>query len=130
MTTRQASRQLHHIDCPDVYAATFVFENGALGSLTTTWAYEPSDWSNANVLDILYGARLLNWTASRVAITEKGETTERTAPGPGVDEVFVEAVRSGDGSRIRSSYSDAVKSLAVSLAAVEAGETGAAVRLV
>ena len=129
VTTRQASRQLHHIDCPDVYAVTFVFENGALGSLTTTWAYEPSDWSNANVLDILYGARLLNWTAGRVAITEKGETTERTAPGPGVDEVFVEAVRSGDGGRIRSSYSDAVKSLAVSLAAVEAGETGAAVRL-
>ena len=28
VTTRQASRKLHHIDCPDVYAVTFVFENG------------------------------------------------------------------------------------------------------
>jgi hypothetical protein len=40
------------------------------------------------------------------------------------DQVFLEAIRSGDGSRIRSSYADAVKSLAVSLAANESYQTG------
>ena len=112
-----------------VHAVVFEFENGALGSLTTMWAYDPSDWSNANVIDILYGECLLNWTGSRVVVTKNRETTERTAPGPGIDEVFVDAVRKGDGSLIRSPYSDAVKSLAVSLAAVESGQTRKAVRL-
>ena len=42
-------------------------------------------------------------------------TETRTAPGPGIDEVFVEAVAAGDGSRIRSPYGDAVKSLALCL---------------
>ncbi len=129
VTARQASRQLHEIDCPDVHTVIFEFENGALGSLTTMWAYDPSDWSHANVLDILYGQNLLTWNGSRVVITAGGETEERTAPGPGIDEVFVEAVRSGDGSQIRSPYRDGVKSLALCLAALEAGQGRTTVRL-
>ncbi len=129
VTARHASRQLHTIDCPDVHTVLFEFENGALGTLTTTWAYDPSDWSNANVLDILYGQCLISWSGGRVRITEHGEAREQTAPGPGIDEVFVEAVRRGDASEIRSPYSDAVKSLRVSLAAVEAGETQTTVRV-
>ncbi len=129
VTARHASRQLHAIDCPDVHTVLFEFENGALGTLTTTWAYDSSDWSNANVLDILYGRCLIRWSGGRVRITEQGEAREQTAPGPGIDEVFVEAVRRGDASEIRSSYGDAVKSLGVSLAAVEAGETQTTVRV-
>ena len=129
VTARHASRQLHEIDCPDVHVVVFEFENGALGSLTTTWAYDPSDWSNANVLDILYGQSLLTWTSGRVAITQKGATSERTAEGRGIDEVFVQAVREGNASLIRSPYADGVKSLAVSLAALEAGEKRTSVRI-
>ena len=129
VTARHASRQLHEIDCPDVHAVTFEFENGAIGSLTTTWAYDPADWSNANVLDILYGQALLSWRSGQVAITENGETSERTSEGRGIDEVFVQAVREGDASLIRSPYSDGVKSLAVSLAALEAGQTRTSVRI-
>ena len=56
-------------------------------------------------------------------------TETHTSPGPGIDEVFVEAVAAGDGSRIRSPYADAVKSLALCLAALEAGQTGRTVTL-
>ena len=53
------------------------------------------------------------------------EVVSKTAPGPSIDEVFVDAVRRGDGSKILSPYSDAVKSLAISLAAIQSSETGA-----
>ena len=48
---------------------------------------------------------------------EDGEWVDKTEPSPTIDEVFVEAVRSGDASQISSPYSDAVKTLEISLAA-------------
>lgn len=139
VTARQANRQIHHIDCPDVHAVILEFESGALGTLTTTWAYDNLDWSETNIVDVLYDQCLLTWGRDQVAVrrrrpTEDGAgeemaTETRTAPGPGIDEVFVEAVAAGDGSRIRSPYGDAVKSLALCLAALEAGQTGRTVTL-
>lgn len=46
---------------------------------------------------------------------------------PKIDAAFVEAVRTGDFSNIRSDYADAVKSLKVSLAAVKAAQSGCVV---
>jgi predicted dehydrogenase len=48
---------------------------------------------------------------------------------PKIDAAFVNAVKTGDFSNVRSSYADAVKSLQVSLAATEAALTGHPVRL-
>ncbi|MCY3735662.1 MAG: Gfo/Idh/MocA family oxidoreductase [Gemmatimonadaceae bacterium] len=139
VTARHANRQVPHIDCPDVHAVILEFESGALGTLTTTWAYDNLDWSETNIVDVLYNQCLLTWGRERVAVRsrrprEDGEGEEmatevHTAPGPGIDEVFVEAVAARDGSRIRSPYADAVKSLALCLAALEAGETGRTVTL-
>ena len=139
VTARQANRQIPHIDCPDVHAVILEFESGALGTLTTTWAYDNLDWSETNIVDVLYDQCLLTWGRDQVAIRQRrpsedgsGEemaTETRTAPGPGIDEVFVEAVAAGDGSRVRSPYGDAVKSLALCLAALEAGQTGRTVTL-
>ena len=112
----QANRLLKETDCPDANSVALQFANGAVGSLTATWAYA-GDWSNANVLDILYEDELLNWNPSKVSVRENGEWVDKTEPGPTIDQVFVEAVRSGDGSQILSPYSDAVKTLAISLAA-------------
>ena len=60
----QANRLLKKTDCPDVNSVALQFANGAVGSLTATWAYA-GDWSNANVLDLLYEGELLNWNPSR-----------------------------------------------------------------
>ena len=40
------------------------------------------------------------------------------------DSTFLEAVKTGDPSKIRSDYSDAVRSLEISLAANESADTG------
>jgi len=125
----QTNRVLPEIDCPDVNCLTFRFANGALGSLSATWAFDPADWSNANVLDILYEDKLLHWEGGRVTITGGGEKEEKSQPGRSIDAVFVEAVRNSDPSIIRSPYSDAVKSLAISLAANESGARGVPVML-
>ena len=60
----QANRFLKETDCPDANSVALQFESGAVGSLTATWAYA-GDWSNANILDLLYEDELLNWNPSR-----------------------------------------------------------------
>jgi predicted dehydrogenase len=122
--TVQENRILKEIDCPDVNCVCMKFDSGAIGSLTTAWAYDPKDWSNANVLDILFEASLLHWTSGGLVLSPEPETPLEAKPGQSIDRVFVDAVRSGDGSKIRSPYSDAVKSLAISLAANRSGKTG------
>ena len=112
----QANRLLKETDCPDVNSVALQFESGAVGSLTATWAYT-GGWANANVLDLLYEGELLNWNPSRVSVQEDGGWVDKTEPSPTIDDIFVEAVRSGDAAAILSPYSDAVKTLAISLAA-------------
>ena len=119
-----ANRVLKAIDCPDNNCVTMKFANGAVGSLTTSWSYDPGDWSHANVLDILYEDQLIHWAVDGLDVREDGKVVTKTAPGPGIDQVFVDAIRSKDASKLLSPYSDAVKSLAISLAAIESGETG------
>lgn len=125
----QANRVLKEIDCPDNNSLTLKFTNGAIGSLTTSWSYDPGDWSNANVLDILYEDQLIHWDPAKVQVKEDGAFVDKTAPGPSIDAVFVDAVRSGDGSKILSPYSDAVKSLAISLVANQSGQKNAPVQV-
>ncbi len=127
----QANQQLPEIDCPDTYCVTLRFTNGALGSLTTSWAYDPRDWSHANVVDILYDQSLMHWDTGKIVITpaDEGQEAERRKPSQSIDRVFVDAVQSNDASQIRSNYDDALKSLAVSLAANESARTGQPVLL-
>ena len=127
--TLQTNRILKEIDCPDSNCMTMKFTNGAIGSLTASWSYDLGDWSNTNVLDILYEDRLIHWGSSGLQVKEEGQVVTKQAPGPGIDEVFVAAVRNSDGSHVLSPYSDAVKSLAVSLAANRSGQGGVPVRL-
>jgi len=121
----QANRVLNEINCPDSNVVAMRFASGALGSLTASWTYDPRDWSNANVLDILFDESHIHWEGGKIILTEGGETKELTQPGKSIDAVFVEAVRTKDGSQIRSPYSDAVKSLAISLAANESATSNA-----
>ena len=117
----QANRFLKETNCPDANSVALQFASGAVGSLTATWAYA-GDWANANILDLLYEGELLNWNPSKVSVQEDGDWVDKTAPSPTIDDVFVEAVRSGDASSILSPYSDAVKTLAISLAANQSAQ--------
>ena len=76
------------------------------------------------MIDILYQDQLINWNPSRLLVKQTDGLVEQTAPSPSIDQVFVEAVRNQDASKILSPYSDAVKSLAVSLAANQSAQSG------
>ena len=125
----QTSRVLTEIDCPDSNIVSLKFENGAVGSLTTYWAFDNGDWSHTNVIDILYKDQLINWNPSRLRIKENGEYIDKTEASPSIDEVFVKAVRSGDRSQILSPYGDAVKTMAGSIAANQSGRTGKSIKI-
>ncbi|NIA15665.1 MAG: Gfo/Idh/MocA family oxidoreductase [Nitrospiraceae bacterium] len=61
-----------------------------------------------------------------------GETQSETIQAdtsPKIDATFIEAVKTGDFSKVRSSYRDAIESLRVSLATLEAVQTGTIVKL-
>ena len=125
----QTNLLLSEIDCPDTYCVMLRFANGALGSLTTSWAYDPRDWSNTNILEILFEESLMRWDTGKVTVTPvpEGQEADRRQDSQSIDRVFVDAVKSKDASGIRSDYSDAVKSLAISLAANKSAQTGSAV---
>jgi myo-inositol 2-dehydrogenase / D-chiro-inositol 1-dehydrogenase len=110
-----ASQVLREIDCPDFNAVALKFENGAVGTLTTSWAFAQG-WGNTNIVDLLFEDAMLSWSYGKLTLLQDGQAKELTAPGPGIDAVFVEAVKTGDAAPIRSPYSDAVTSLAASLA--------------
>ena len=106
-----------HGDAPDVHAVSLKFRSGAVGTLSTTWALDPKDWSHANVLQIGYGARRMVWKADSLSVTDDMQTTDPGRPPDGnIDAIFVNAVRTGNRSAIRSDYADGVKSLALCLA--------------
>jgi predicted dehydrogenase len=119
----QENRILKQTDCPDVNVVSMKFTNGAVGSITTTWAYE-GDWANANVVDILFENALASWTYGSLEVKPAPETIPAKEPDQDIDRVFVDAVKSGDGSKIRSPYSDAIKTLALTLAMNRSGKSG------
>ena len=125
-----SSVMLDDIDCPDTTVVTMKFANAALGSLACSWAHDPKDWSNANLVDVAFDQCLLQWGGGKAIVREGGQPRELQGPANrNIDDAFVSAVLAQDPSGIMSPYSDGVKSLAVSLAALESAETGQAVVL-
>lgn len=120
----QDRRILGDTDCPDVNALALRFENGAVGTFTATWALNDRDWSQANICEITFDDSRLRWTGGTLTVYEGGAPREEQRPDASIDAAFVDAVRLDDPSRIRSSYDDAVRTLAVTLAADESARTG------
>jgi len=119
-----------HGDAPDVHAVTLKFASGAVGTLSTTWALDTKDWSQANVLQIGYGEKRMEWRVDSLSVAHETETREiERGPDGNIDAIFVEAVRTGDRSKIRSDYAEGVKSLALCLAINESALRGRPVRV-
>jgi len=127
-----ALRALSHVEdlnVPDVGTVAIEFESGAVGTI-----------SNVCLLQMGYTVGLHIVCPDAVVETSGGHLTVRTKDGVrNIDSLtnasleanrtFVAAVRSNDGARIRSPYSDAVKSTACSLAALKSAETGQPVQV-
>jgi predicted dehydrogenase len=116
-------------DCPDVNVLSLRFKSGALGTFSCTWALDAGDWTNANIVEMTWGDSRLRWKYGELAITKGGQTSEETGPNGSIDDVFVNAVATGDRSAILSDYDEGLRTLAVSLAADESARTGKVVNI-
>lgn len=123
----QAQRVLQDITSPDAYAVALRFANGAVGTLNTGWCHDPRQWDEANIVHVLVDGCLLRLGpggAPKLSPADAGTLPEAT--GPDLYTAFVQAVRSGDPAQagIASSYGDALRTLAVSLAANASATSG------
>ncbi len=125
--------EVANLDIYDVNAVTLTFESGAVGALLTTCTRDSRggpDWFTG-VTVFASGLSLSAWL-NRVTIrrpdSEEVADAKTDAMFEG-DRNFVAAVMAGDGSAVCSDYSNGVRTLAVTLAAIESARSGRPVEL-
>jgi predicted dehydrogenase len=124
--TVRALGDVENFSVTDVGAASLKFAGGAIGTIHNTCLLKGFGYNTGLVVVTPEMVAEL-MSGSGCKLIEAGKRTEFVSRANAYlreDQVFLEAIRSGDGARIRSSYADAVKSLAVSLAANESYQTG------
>lgn len=110
---------------PDAEVVTLQLECGAVGQITTTSSLVNGGGSMRTDF-ILEGHIVvrLGWGSFEI-LPDNGETVEiSTAPQPGIDQAFIQAIHTGDQSLIRSSYADGLQSALVSICANQSAQEG------
>jgi len=119
----QALTDVENLDIPDVYALSLKFENGAVGTLSSTCALR--EGGGGSGIDIICRDMRASVWANGVTVFPDGAAEVDEMPeSEDIDEVFMAAIRSGDGSAILSDFEDGLRSLNISLAANKSAVTG------
>mgnify|MGYP000088291329 FL=1 len=138
----------------DASAVTLIFEDGTVANLSSTYSLFPGADLGPS-MDLILKRIHIKLTAKKLKISRPKEEefkfdekahlahmmnppeakveeyeTGLTQAAMLEDKIFLEAVRSGDCSRIKSSFRDGLKTLKVSLAVNESIRTGKAVTLI
>ena len=97
---------------------TLQFESGAVGYISTSSVLINGSGSSRTDF-IIKGHCILQLSWGEARVVPEGAATIETpdTPALSIDEAFIQAVQTGDRSLIRSSYSDGLKSAAVTIAA-------------
>ena len=107
------------------------FEDGAIGSFSSTLSLYPSLIHNPNLsymgLEIFIKDKMVRFQPNKATIYHSDHVTQWSNQEGEVDLEFMRACRDGDPVSIRSTLRDAYKSLAVSLACNEAALRGESV---
>lgn len=112
------------VTVPDVGTVTMKLASGAVATISNTCAIPAGDhsglslYTNAGVMELGHGG-LIDKTAGIVT-----EYKNRTNPYDVENEAFLHAVRTGDRSRILSTYEDAWLTHKVTMAANQSAKTG------
>lgn len=125
----QALADVEDFTVTDVGTVTVKFASGAVGTISNTCLLKGFGYTVG--IHVVTPDLIVEIGGEFKAIRATGEEIVR-APSNAMaveDAVFVEAVKTGDGSKIRSPYADAVRTLAVTLAANESAVSGKPVRL-
>lgn len=117
------------VSVPDVGTVTLKLASGAVATISNTCAIPAGDraglhiYTDKGVLELGHGG-LLDMEAGR-----RTEYANRSNPYELENEAFLHAVKTGDTSQIRSTYSDAWLTHKVTIAANESARTGLPVKL-
>jgi predicted dehydrogenase len=123
------SREIPRFNVYDVGTATLKFTNGIVGTISNTCMLTVPYTVGLHVI----ARDLVLEIHGDLKVIEPGHTEIFTGGVNAIHEenkAFIEAIRTGDSSGIRSTYEDAVKTLAVTLACNESARTGKAVKIV
>ncbi|MCL4215737.1 MAG: hypothetical protein KJ052_01830 [Candidatus Hydrogenedentes bacterium] len=108
---------------------SFRLKQGGAGGISSACA---AGYTTQVVLEIITPDAAICIADGKLSIAEKGKTTVFHSQNDmyrDESEAFIEAVRTGKKNRIRCSYADALKTLAVTLAVNESIQTGLPVTL-
>lgn len=119
-----------NLDIADVNAASVTFVNGAVGSIINSCAVAGPPMPNlSNYIHIVAKDMTLAASAGALYVMRPGQERQEIKAAADdsnflLNEAFISAVETGDSSRIRSPYSDSLRTHAVTVAAVESARTG------
>jgi len=112
----------------DASSVTLVFESGLVGTIYSACFLSCGEKVG---MSIYFKDRVIEYDGGIKIIKPNQEVKISSSVDAGLieDQVFIEAVKTKDASRIRSTYSDALKTLALTLAADESMITGRVVEI-
>lgn len=114
----------------DASSVILCFKSGLIGTISSACFLSCGFKAG---MDIYLKDRVIEYQERKSLKVIESKRTEKILvsndPGLLEDQVFIEAVKTGDASKIRSDYSDALKTLKITLAANESLETGKMVQL-
>lgn len=123
---------IQNYNLDDAMVVSMRFESGAVGNIMACCSVPQGGGVFLNVWAAHHTARFTDW-AHHVQIHRQGEAGTEDIKGdieeifPTEDRAFINAVKSGDHSGIKSFYTDGVRSTLLALAANESLEKGAPV---
>jgi predicted dehydrogenase len=127
---REMDKVYEGTTAPDVTALVVTFESGAVGHFSTSSILGGAGEVGLDLY--LKGATYKIMSNELLVIQADGEKhtyAHRNNPYHDEDVAFVQAVKSGKRTGIRSTYADSLKTLRVTLAANQSAKTGKPVRL-
>lgn len=130
--SRIKHEQVEGVEVADVGTVTLKMASGLVANISNTCVLPEGAGLSQTGLTFYTDQGVLDWNPQRLRASRPGEQTEyleRANPYVQETEAFLHALRTGDGSRIKSNYADAFRTQAVTCAALESAATGMPVRI-
>jgi predicted dehydrogenase len=121
---RMINTDQENFTVPDVEVVTLQFAKGGVGYISTSCAL--TNGGHQGRLEILVEGHLMLRYGRELQVIPDGAARLEVSPEPvpSIDEAFVQAIRTGNRSLVRSPYGDALRSAAVSIAANQSAREG------
>ncbi|MBU2495658.1 MAG: hypothetical protein KJ935_04075, partial [Candidatus Omnitrophica bacterium] len=123
------NKRIPGYDVEDASATIFRFANGTIGSITCTWLA----FGFKSSLGIVTDGLMVDWNPiTTMQVTTAAKKEEYAVKNDfGFDEhrAFIDAVKTGNRKLVLSDYSDGLKTLKATLAAVKSMKTGKPVKI-